>query len=468
MSLSKYLLAGAGLAIGTLNLIFDQQINLVGVGAYFLSKDDSEEKFDPKVHTAEKLYEIMEDLYLDYANGYLYYHRNNETFKNQGKINDQIYEQTKKTIDEYTDSRDEIIAKKNNISTQMLELWIKKYQADPKVKKIQQDIQNLYDQVTVKHHVDPIHNKIHPELSKWTYVKLTRRILACVRHAAYPRFQEALKAKALTQNDQTQILTEISDNYQEIFRGKVFELFNIPVEPGQTAKRMMQRAYLTYSTVGDPIKDCGEWQGLVAQEFQIHNQIIEKLSKGERVKDIEVDPLSITDLNITYANYGQSIATLEKASNNSGKESLSLKPSEEGINDINNKIASFLANKVQAQIQEAEEKKEEDSVENEQEAHHLEEAKQNVEVVHKDDSHSDIKQNESHKEEHNGENKAHEEHKDEAHHKDHKIEAEQEASDKPSNIEKKQESPAKEQQVADKKESSPIKQQEQVQDQQKQ
>ncbi len=61
MSLSKYAAIGVG-AIA------------VGAAILYLAKDQEPVKFDPKVHTVEKLCEILDDLYLEYASSYVYYY----------------------------------------------------------------------------------------------------------------------------------------------------------------------------------------------------------------------------------------------------------------------------------------------------------------------------------------------------------------------------------------------------------
>jgi hypothetical protein len=61
MSLSKYLLLGAGVAA-------------IGATIFYLAKDTEDIKFDPKVHTLEKLLEVLEELYLDYASSTLFYY----------------------------------------------------------------------------------------------------------------------------------------------------------------------------------------------------------------------------------------------------------------------------------------------------------------------------------------------------------------------------------------------------------
>lgn len=63
-------------------------MNLVCVGAYFLSKDDSDSvKIDPKVHTLAKLHELLEDIYLEYACGYIFYYKMILDKKAKGEYN---------------------------------------------------------------------------------------------------------------------------------------------------------------------------------------------------------------------------------------------------------------------------------------------------------------------------------------------------------------------------------------------
>lgn len=71
MSLSKYLVAGTGLAIGNLELLI---VCLVAAGAYYLSQESDSIKFDPKVHTLAKLHDLLEDIYLEYACAYVFYY----------------------------------------------------------------------------------------------------------------------------------------------------------------------------------------------------------------------------------------------------------------------------------------------------------------------------------------------------------------------------------------------------------
>jgi hypothetical protein len=59
MSLSKYLIIGAGLAV-------------TAAGILYLSKESEQIKFDPNVHTVEKLLKILDELFLEYSTSYVY------------------------------------------------------------------------------------------------------------------------------------------------------------------------------------------------------------------------------------------------------------------------------------------------------------------------------------------------------------------------------------------------------------
>jgi ATP/ADP translocase len=72
MSLSKVGIIGLGVVAGTLKYYLNNI--LVGAGIYYLSKDTTESKFDPKIHTDELLHKIVDDLYMEYACAYVFYY----------------------------------------------------------------------------------------------------------------------------------------------------------------------------------------------------------------------------------------------------------------------------------------------------------------------------------------------------------------------------------------------------------
>jgi hypothetical protein len=55
------------------------------------------------------------------------------------------------------------------------------------------DIEQLHEQVIVKHQVKEMHFDIPKELTREVYVQVIRKVLACVRHEVYKEVQKILK-----------------------------------------------------------------------------------------------------------------------------------------------------------------------------------------------------------------------------------------------------------------------------------
>lgn len=56
----------------------------------------------------------------------------------------------KNQVNEYTKSREEAVCKRFNISSGLLEIWIKKFNQDLTVTKIIKDISDLHHQVMIE------------------------------------------------------------------------------------------------------------------------------------------------------------------------------------------------------------------------------------------------------------------------------------------------------------------------------
>jgi hypothetical protein len=137
-------------------------------------------------------------------------------------------------------------------------------------------------------------------LTREIYVQIIRKVLAAVRHEAYTKIQDTLAKEhkeKLTQEELDSILENIQNHTQELYREKALELFKIKVPAEENAKRMMQKAYLVYSTVSSIKQEEGQpvirsrWQDQISAEHKVHSEILTKLQNGERVEGIEKDPL---------------------------------------------------------------------------------------------------------------------------------------------------------------------------------
>ncbi len=103
---------------------------LAAAGAYYLSQDSDQTKFDSSKHTLVKLYDILEDIYLEYACAYIFYYNMILNMKEKKEFSNEKLENLKASVESYTNSRDEIVAKKHGITALFLEIWIEKFKGD--------------------------------------------------------------------------------------------------------------------------------------------------------------------------------------------------------------------------------------------------------------------------------------------------------------------------------------------------
>ena len=146
--------------------------------------------------------------------------------------------------------------------------------------------------------VTSIHFEIPKELTREVYVQIIRKVLACNRWELTNTIKNRLRETQRDTLDEVEIdkiLEEIILGTQEKYREDVCALFNIPTPPGETAKRMMQKAYLVYSTIssikmvsGQPMR--AKWQDQISHEYKIHSDIIKKIAQGSIPEGIEHDP----------------------------------------------------------------------------------------------------------------------------------------------------------------------------------
>ena len=95
-----------------------------------MSKDSDDTKFDPKVHTLEKLHEIVEDVYMEYATSYVFYYNMILNLKEQGSLSPDNLENIKNQMQSFTKTKGELVCKKYNITPVLLDKWVYKYQHD--------------------------------------------------------------------------------------------------------------------------------------------------------------------------------------------------------------------------------------------------------------------------------------------------------------------------------------------------
>ena len=198
-----------------------------------------------------------------------------------------------------------------------------------------------------------MHFDIPKELTKEVYVQVIRKLLACVRREAYFEIQKMLhdpsnRRDKLTAEEVEDLLAKITETTQEGYRAKALELYGVPVPTGQVPKRVMQKAYLVFSTIstlknedGTPIK--AKWQDQISHEHKVHSEIIDKLAKGERVEGIETDPLESKDADYSY-DYNVVPGFLRKETSTSG-DIYHLQPHGKSIQHVEALLAKHKAKK---------------------------------------------------------------------------------------------------------------------------
>lgn len=239
MSLSKALLIGAG-------------VTAVGATVMWLSRDTETVKFDPKVHTLEKLHKLLEETYLEYACAYIFYYNMILNIKEAGQFKPEMLDSIKTRVLEYTKVRDEQICKRAGITPAFYEAWIRKYNDDRKVQQTFADIADLHEQAIIKHNIREMHFDIPESLSREKYVQIARKVQACSRHEAYNRVQAILKREGkdkITNDEMDEILESIGNECQEKFRIEAMRLYGVEVPAGEVPKHFLQKAYLKFSTV---------------------------------------------------------------------------------------------------------------------------------------------------------------------------------------------------------------------------
>lgn len=113
----------------------------------------------------------------------------------------------------------------------------------------------------------------------------------------------------------------------------------MPVRDEDNPKRMMQKAYLVYSTISSVKSEDGtvvraKWQDQISHEHKVHADIMTKLASGERVDGIEKDPLESTEADYSY-DYNVVPGFLRREKSTTGDDKYHLQPHEKSIKMVN-------------------------------------------------------------------------------------------------------------------------------------
>jgi len=229
------------------------------------------------------------------------------------------------------------------------------------------DIEDLTDQVLEKQQVKEIHFDLPQNLTRESYMQVSRKIQAAVRHSAYNTIHMNGKDK-VTPEELDQILLKIKNDEQEDFRVKALALFNIQIPQGNTAKQLLQKAYVKFSTVSSIVENSktdkkfyrSHFQVLLSQEQKTHGEILEKLLRGERVPGIEKDPLISAEADIVME-YNMIPGYVRKETSTVGDDKLRMAPHKGTTDQVKSAMDKFKQKK--KELDERKKKREEASSE---------------------------------------------------------------------------------------------------------
>ena len=112
-----------------------------GVALYYMAQEEEEAiiVFDPKVHTKEKLIEIMSEFEIEYASLYIHWYsmlKSKEKELGKGKIPQEVLEAAKHQIEQLTENVDKEVFGLFKIHKEFFDLWQEKIGRIPEIVRI--------------------------------------------------------------------------------------------------------------------------------------------------------------------------------------------------------------------------------------------------------------------------------------------------------------------------------------------
>lgn len=242
--------------------------------------------FNASTHTVEKLYKVMDDLLVEYAAYYAQWFHMMRKMRDEGEYTEKLGQQIKMRLEELTEKADEEVAKRNEISPEVLEEWMAYYQNDKKIMEIQGLLKKNYERI-FNNEAPDFQFEVPPELTREKYLNLLRKIYSTMRFRVYPkvraRFDDGTISKGSAMSEEEFDDIYMGEKLDEI-REKVYDLYKISKIADQPVKKTMLKAYCTYAVDHN-------WQQQIIAEQKIHKDLIVKMKKGEKITGMDHDPL---------------------------------------------------------------------------------------------------------------------------------------------------------------------------------
>ena len=287
---------------------------VLGAAVYLLSRDDGQTLIEPKYkHTLSKLKKILDQCKLEYiciyARNYNIMMRQKENNEWSAEMLDNMQGMIEQEMDHKTgevvkyQQKEDLCMEDLTVAT--LEAWIAYYKDTKEVKDQVASITKLHHDVFERQQVDHIDysDEIPKEFTKEMYIATFTKIWATIRHDMWKQIQEAkkrLRVEKLEDKDFAVIYQEVHNQFESV-RTDIYELLmNTEVANKEYTREIMQKAYVTYSTVthikdenGNTVRS--RWADQVNVILKKHGEYVNQFADGVFYDSVKVDPRDSKD-----------------------------------------------------------------------------------------------------------------------------------------------------------------------------
>lgn len=165
---------------------------------FYLSRDSSvAAKFDPKVHSDERMLSLMEELKLEYTCIYVRHYNLIKRMQEQGTFQKQHIHDLKGQVEqEKADKFKNVVSQYVGFTPEIVNEWVAKNVKNAKIQKQIADLDKLYEDVYTHLKITDLgYDKELPErMTRERYIRIYRKIFATLRHDVYMKILEFKKS----------------------------------------------------------------------------------------------------------------------------------------------------------------------------------------------------------------------------------------------------------------------------------
>ncbi|CAI2370099.1 unnamed protein product [Moneuplotes crassus] len=316
-----------------------------GIGLYYLLKDDEDKlRYDPKIHTKEKLLSLFQEFEVEYADLFLHWYSMlaaKEKQVGKGNIDVIAMERFKDQITQLTEQVDEEILSRNNINAAIFDKMIEANKQDSAVIGFKDRMNRNYNRlITVQ---KPRFDFDFPkEITKEEYFIYLKLAYAKFRYEVYNKVQAILSQTGqilIAQDQYEEVVESVSlSNIKEL----AYKKCGFPAIKGEEVEKTVMKAYLVHVQTDESLRK------KISALQKFHQELILQIPQGKMIQGVDRDPLEVFNKEAEYEKLfvkNKSITDITYATLESQK---SLNTSEESKK--NNGSFSFLGTKKEQQM----------------------------------------------------------------------------------------------------------------------